>query len=35
VLLSALGTGVVRDDVPLVALRETLERGPSLCQSPT
>jgi len=35
VLLSALGTGVVRDDVPLVALRETLERGPALCQSPT
>ena len=35
VLLSALGAGVVRDDVPLTALRETLERGPALCQSPT
>ena len=35
VLLSALGAGVVRDDVPLTALRKTLERGPALCQSPT
>ena len=30
VLLSALGAGVVRDDVPLAALRETLDRGPAL-----
>ena len=35
VLLSALGTGAVRGTSPLTALRETLERGPALCQSPT